>query len=109
MGQEFVGWDEFDWAVRKHPEHAWQAIVAAARDPRLEPYFGVLAAGPLEDLLSQRGPIFIDRVEAEARANDKFAYLLGGVWKFEMSDDIWSRVQAVWDRRGWDGIPRHDA
>jgi len=22
-----------------------------------------------------------------------------------MQDDIWARVAAVWDRRGWDGIP----
>lgn len=26
-------------------------------------------------------------------------------WQYAMSEAIWSRVQAVWDRRGWDGVP----
>jgi hypothetical protein len=47
----------------------------------------------------------IERVETEARSNPLFAKLLGGVWQNEMPDHIWRRVQAVWDRRGWDGIP----
>lgn len=104
--QNFVGFDEFDWVVREHPEVGWQAILAALQDPRVEPYLGTLAAGPLEDLLSHHGQTFIARVEAEARANPKFAWLLGGVWQFQMPEDIWARVQAVWDRKGWDGIPK---
>ena len=28
-----------------------------------------------------------------------------GVWQNTMPDEIWARIQAVWDRRGWDGIP----
>jgi hypothetical protein len=47
----------------------------------------------------------IDRIEAEARIDASFARLLGGVWKARMSDPLWERVQAVWDRRGWDGTP----
>lgn len=65
----------------------------------------VLSAGPLEDCLGLLGEEVIDEVEAHARANPKFAYLLGGVWKGKMTDEIWARVQSVWDRRGWDGIP----
>jgi hypothetical protein len=71
--QELVGFDEFDWVTREHPEHAWRAILAALQDPRTEPYLGVLAAGPLEDLLSHHGQAFIERVETEARANAKVA------------------------------------
>jgi len=59
----------------------------------------------IEDLLSMHGDKFIDRIEAEARTDPSFAKLLGGVWKSQMSDQLWERVQAVWDRRGWDGIP----
>ena len=55
--------------------------------------------------MAKNGERFINRVEAEARKNPMFAKLLGGVWKNRMTDDIWLRVQAVWDRRGWDGIP----
>lgn len=101
---DLIGFDEFDWVVRERPEQAWQAIVTASLDPRVEPHFGVLAAGPLEDLLSQHGPNFIDRVEAEARSNPKFAFLLGGVWRLGMTDDVWARVQQAWIRKGWDGL-----
>jgi hypothetical protein len=106
---DFIGFAEFDGAVQSLPEHAWKAILAALLDPRLEPHLGVLAASPLEDLLSYHSAAFIDRVEHEARIHPKFAYLLGGVWKFQMSDEVWSRVQAVWERRGWNGIPSPNA
>jgi hypothetical protein len=89
-----------------HPEHGWQAILTALQDPGIQPY---LAAGPLEDLLSHHGAAFIERVEAEAKPSARFAWLLGGVWQHKMSDVVWAHVQSVWDRRGWDGVPRVDA
>jgi hypothetical protein len=104
-----VGFDEFDWVVREHPEHAWKTILAVVADSRAKPFLGTLAAGPMEDLLSYHGEAFIDKVEAEARNNPEFAWMLGGTWQFQMSEEIWARVQLVWDRRGWDGIPKSDA
>ncbi|MDY0747406.1 hypothetical protein SNE35_23080 [Paucibacter sp. R3-3] len=103
---ELIGFDEFDWIVRKHPEQAWQCILAVVADARCEPFLGLLAAGPMEDLLGYHGPAFIDRVESEARANQLFAWMLGGVWQCQITDEIWARVQKVWDRRGWDGVPK---
>jgi hypothetical protein len=55
--------------------------------------------------LAKHGDSFIDRIETQARFDSKFAKLLGGVWKNRMSDANWNRLQAVWDRSGWDGIP----
>ncbi|WP_431101911.1 DUF6869 domain-containing protein [Roseateles noduli] len=104
-GNDLIGFAEFDWIVDRHPEHAWAAILAATHDERLPPFMATFAAGPLEGLLSRHGSQFIDRVESEAALNPKFASLLGGVWQFQMTDDIWARVQAAWDLRGWDGIP----
>jgi hypothetical protein len=103
QASNLTGFDEFDWVVRNKPEFAWQAIVAALHDPRLDVHLGLMAAGPLEDLLSAHGPSFIDRVETEARSNPKFASMLGGVWRHQMTEEVWGRVQAVWDSRGWDG------
>jgi hypothetical protein len=102
---ELTGWMEFNWAVEEDPEHAWSAILAALEDPRMEASLDVLAAGPLEDLLSLHGDRFIERVERTARSDPKFAWLLGGVWQSKMTLDIWARVQAVRDERGWDGVP----
>lgn len=100
-----TGWMEFNWAVEEDPDHAWSAILAALDDPKMDASLGVLAAGPLEDLLSLYGERFIERVEIAARSNPKFAWLLGGVWQHTMTEPVWSRVQAVWDRKGWDAIP----
>ena len=105
---EFIGFDEFEWITREHPEHAWQGILAALQEPKAEKSLGILAAGPIEDLLSNHGHAFIDRVEAEARANAKFAAVLGGVWRSQMPEDIWCRVQAVWDSRGWQASANTD-
>jgi hypothetical protein len=105
MAAELIGWHEFDWAVQDYPELAWQAIVTALEQQRMDAHLELLAAGPLEDLLSKHGSAFIDRVEALARADSKFARVLGGVWQHTMPESLWLRVQSVWDRRGWDDNP----
>ena len=89
----------------EEPEKLWLLILEIHHRDQSIAIQQVLAAGPVEDLLAKHGDTFIERVEAEARRDPQFAKLLGGVWKSTMSDAIWDRLQAVWDRRGWDGIP----
>jgi hypothetical protein len=102
---------DFDLAMKFHdieyhrPEVLWPMILAIHSRNQSIQIQGVLSAGPLENLLALHGEGFIDRVESEARRDPSFAKLLAGVWKNRMSDEVWQRVQAVWDRRGWDGIP----
>ena len=98
----YAGDREYD-LVREEPEVAWRLILAVIRLDRSSEIQEVLSAGPLEDLLSKHGESFIGRVEQEAKANAAFARLLGGVWQNSMSESVWSRVQSVWDRSGWDG------
>lgn len=107
-GDGLTGWFEFNWVVEDEPELAWKAILEAIEQPRMGPYLGLLAASPLEDLLSLHGPQFIDRVEARARTDPKFAWVLDGVWQFTMPEPIWQRVQAVSNMEGWDRIPPTD-
>lgn len=59
-----------------------------------------LAAGPLETLLSRHGSSIIDEIETESLKNKKFNYLLGGVWKGGMSDEVWERFQKI-ERPTW--------
>jgi len=87
------------------PELLWSLILAIHQQDRSARIQQVLSAGPVESLLSLHGDKFIDRVEAQAKADPTFAMLLGGVWQNRMPEAIWQRVQQVWDRRGWDGIP----
>jgi hypothetical protein len=97
VGQRYSGLDD---AAHRDPEVAWATIVKIVAHTLTGEQLAFLAAGPLEVLLSQHGPAFIDRVEHEAAKNRRFDNLLGGVWKLGMSDDVWQRVQkarsAIW-------------
>ena len=96
--------DTYDF-LYEDPETLWLFILAVHRKDQSPPVQELLSAGEVEDLLGRYGDRFIDRVEAEARTDPSFARLLGGVWQGRMSDQLWARLQTVWDRRGWDGIP----
>jgi hypothetical protein len=102
----FWAFEDLDELCSSSPDDAWEIILGVLACAPSDRALGNLAAGPLEDLLSRHGPSIIERVEREARRSPAFANLLGGVWQNTMSDDIWARVNAVWDRRGWDGIPQ---
>ncbi len=76
--------------VCHNPERAWQIILVLS-EQTLDPDFtALLAAGPMEDLLSDHGPAFIDRVEERAATDPKFNHMLGGVWRLEMTEDVWN-------------------
>jgi hypothetical protein len=87
------------------PRKAWRVILLIWSMDQSIQTMQNLSAGEIEDLLSRNGVEMIPLIEAEARRDPSFAKLLGGVWKNRMTDEVWSRLQAVWDRRGWDGIP----
>jgi len=102
--------DQYDWvsdyeyvAVYKNPELAIDLVIAILRLNPDNLIKEVLAAGPLEQVLAEHGPSIIARVESEAKKDLQFANLLGGVWQNKMPDEIWERVQKVWNRSGWDG------
>ena len=103
---------KFAWATDKaweacfyNPELAWLLVEEISRRELDNKVASIFAAGPLEDLLSKHGELMIERFETKAKAEPKFANILGGVWQNDMTEEIWQRVQAVWDRRGWDGVP----
>ncbi|OAF08330.1 hypothetical protein AYJ54_14575 [Bradyrhizobium centrolobii] len=58
----------------------------------------LLAAGPLEDVISLTT---IDRIEREARVNTRFRDLLGGVWYYRASDELKSRLDALVGQDRW--------
>lgn len=105
--------ESFSWAVdreyelvREEPEIAWFLILEVLRRNSSTQILEVLSAGPLEDLLAKHGERIIASVEREAKSNPSLASLLGGIWRNDISEHVWSRVQAVWNRKGWDGIPK---
>lgn len=84
-----------DWSLDHEGEQLWRFITATYKRELSDKAVAVLAAGPLEDLLARQGPEFIDRVEELARRDPQFNYLLGGVWRNTMTDEVWKRVQAA--------------
>lgn len=106
--RESLSWaTDREWdLVREDPDAAWFLILDILRRNKSIEIAEVLSAGPLEDLLAKHGNDVIERVERQAKSSPEFASLLGGVWKNAMTDDVWNRVQAVWDRRGWDYVER---
>ena len=83
------------------PEAAWQAILRVLEHELSGKQIALLAAGPLESLLAWHGEQFIDRVEAEAKRNPAFADVLGGVWRHEMPEHIWKRVEKARNGKTW--------
>lgn len=77
------------------PEHQWSFIRAAVAQAESDEELRHIAAGPMEHLMGWCGADYIDAVETQAAADPKFARMLGGVWKYMMSDDVWGRVQAL--------------
>jgi hypothetical protein len=74
------------------PEDAWQIVLAVLSQKPSDEVIGILAAGPLEDLIQDQGAKFIERIENEARKNPAFRRLLGGVWQ-SGTPDVWARVE----------------
>jgi hypothetical protein len=77
------------------PEVQWDVILEAVRQASDDADLGHIAAGPIEGLLGWHGPTWIERVEAEARRDPKFARAVTGVWKYMMTDEVWERIKAV--------------
>jgi hypothetical protein len=84
-----------DWMLEGEGDRLWPFILKVYKHDLPDEVMAVLAAGPLEDLLAKRGADFIDRVEELARKDPKFKYLLGGVWRNSMTDEVWERLQAL--------------
>ena len=83
---------------RANAEDCWLAILEIlVREPPPK-ILSLLAAGPLEDLIDDYGPEFIERIETESRRNPSFRRLLGGVWQ-SSTPEIWARIQSAQGQR----------
>jgi hypothetical protein len=90
------------WAVEKFmgigggettPADSLKAILTILNLDPPDKLVGILAAGPLEDLIENTGVEVIDEIEALARQNPSFRYLLGGVWE-SGTPEVWKRILA---------------
>lgn len=94
-GDHPLWWAVEDLMLPQEPEHAedcWRVILRVLAQEPPEKVLGILAAGPLEDLIERHGALFIDRIEEEAKIDPAFRELLRGVWE-SGQHEIWARVQ----------------
>jgi hypothetical protein len=87
--------DAFDQLCTSDPERAWTAILRVLELESDREVLAVLAAAPLEDLLSRHGEEFIERVEERARVDPAFLRILQGVWQVGITDEVWNRVRSA--------------
>jgi hypothetical protein len=89
-------WDKIgEWDRELSHEERWSLILEMIRRAPDDDCLGFVAAGPLEDLLSEHGEQLIDRVEERAGQDDRFARTLTNVWQCGMSDLLYARVKAL--------------
>jgi len=82
-----------NWKYDYEPESLWSFILNVHERDAGEEVASHLAAGPIEDLMSQFGEMYIDRIEDLARKDARFKRMLCGVWQDMMSDELWDRFQ----------------
>jgi hypothetical protein len=87
---------------QEHPVASWKltrVMIAVARDDR---DLALIAAGPLENALTDRGQDVIGLVEADAIENPRVRRALSGVWPYSMDPAVWQRL--IGARAGEPGI-----
>jgi hypothetical protein len=82
----------------ENPERALAIILEVLKIETNPNMLSYLAAGPLEDLITLET---IDMIEAEAARNERFRWLLGGVWYSTAPDELKARLDAIIDGRHW--------
>jgi hypothetical protein len=93
-------WEKMDRLISYKPEVAWEVILQLIHRAFSEKIIGLIAAGPLEELLAQHGEAFIKQVEEMARKDERFCFCLAGVWQNAISASVWQRVvKAVGNQR----------
>lgn len=90
---------DFERDLREEdPDRVIDLIVEILKIESNPVLLSMLAAGPLEDVISMAT---IDRIEREAAADKRFADLLGGVWYFRAPDELKARLDALIGDNRW--------
>jgi hypothetical protein len=74
---------------------AWQIILRMIELTNEEITIANIAAGPLESLIAQHGPQYLDSIRTQARNDPRFLLILKGVWKNQSSNEIWMEIQQI--------------
>jgi len=80
--------------IASTPQVAWGLILELVESAPDDDALGWVGSGPLEDLLSEWGPDFIERVEVLTQSNDRFKRCLADVWGWSrIRPDVYARMR----------------
>jgi uncharacterized protein DUF6869 len=82
----------------EYPDKVIDLIVEILKIETNPVLLSLLAAGPLEDVISMET---IDRIEREAAADKRFHDLLGGVWYYRAPAELKARLDALVGQNRW--------
>lgn len=91
----FWAWQQLTDMCEEDPETAWNVIQEILVTDQSNNILASVGAGPFEDLMARHGAQFIDRVERGARSEKAFRRMLGTVWKTQIAEDVWGRIQKI--------------
>lgn len=112
IGVDSISFDELayelDNSCVSDPAFAWETILkivrmydegdvldASGKDNMAKLVLANLAAGPMEDVLNYHGDDMIASIEAEACHDSRIRWLLGQVWRNDISQEVWGRVRRI--------------
>jgi hypothetical protein len=95
----FWAFDALLGASISDPARAWEEIKNVVRCEATIVVFKTLAAGPVEELLVQHGEACIDAIERDAKSMPQLRELFGGVWRSDIKEDVWRRIEALRTRK----------
>ena len=97
-GQFSRPWEVIEDLIERNPKIAFRIIeeihyLISSNESVNYKLMGLLAAGHLEELLCENGAEVIDQIEFLAKHDNEFRKCLCGVWKSDIPDEIYARVQ----------------
>jgi hypothetical protein len=93
--RHFWAFISLDQLCENEPEEAWSVIQLLIDLSDTDDLLGDVGAGPLEDLISNHAPRFVDRIEESARNSPAFKKALSRVWLSEGESPVSRRLLAL--------------
>jgi hypothetical protein len=87
--------DDFIDLANEKPEAAWECILEVIKTEHTDEILSDIAEGPLEDLLAEHAPQFMDRIESISKENIVFARLIKHVWVEGISPQAQNRIRTI--------------
>ena len=90
--------DNLHWAIEKlihlpeeDPESTWDVILGILEKDPSDKIIDILAASPLEDLMTYHGEKYINHIEDEIKHNTRLKKCMRGVWLDSKDTPVWKK------------------